>query len=226
MTRPNRARAPKGADGTCRNRRRPQGERRPKWVRPFIRATRAITSSARLIDSTVLEVAATECHVHRRPVRTSQNLHEASGRLVGVWIRLYQAARDLVRANEYMARDPEHSAEVPELLAETTRSWIEVAERLGEVVDDLVTFQRDVLHSLETGMLVPEPSPAGRRRRISLAPRPVPVRAFLRLRQPRVVDRIASILRRRRRTPRPRALSVPPETHQGRAPPLSSICPL
>jgi hypothetical protein len=219
----NHARAPKGANGNCRNRRRPEGARRPAWVRPFIRANRAISSSARLIGTTLLEVSASERHVHRRPVRTSKNLLEASDRLVQASARLYRAARDLARTNECIARDPENAADLPERLLETTESWVYVAEWLGEVAGDVFTFHQDVLDGLKDGTLVPE-RPADRRPRIVLAPRPVPVRAFLLLRQPRVIDRIASILRRRRRTPRPSAVHVPPDTHQGRAPPLSSIC--
>ncbi|HEX6158791.1 MAG TPA: hypothetical protein VF111_01410, partial [Thermoanaerobaculia bacterium] len=65
--------------------------------------------------------------------------------------------------------------------------------------------------------------PAPRRVRIRVAPRPGAIRAFLLRRQPRVVDRIAPILRRRRRTPRPAAVRVPHRSLLGRAPPLVPI---
>jgi hypothetical protein len=224
MTRRHHTQAPQGADGTCRDRRGPRGERRPGWVRPFVRANRAIRASARLIARTLREVSASERRVERRPVGTSRKLQAASGRLVDASARLARAARELARTNEWIARDPENSASAPRLLVETTASWVEVAAWLGEVADDVFAFHRDVLEGLETGALVPE-RPAGRRPRIVLAPRPAPVRAFLRLRQPRVADRIAAILLRRRRTRRPAAVTVPRVTDQGRAPPLPPVCP-
>lgn len=211
MTRLDHVRAPE--DTRRRN-------RRPAWVRPFVRANRAISSSARLICSTLGQVSASERCVLRRPIRASRKLDEASARLVEVSRRLSHAARDLAKTNERIARDPQDAADVPEMLVDTTESWLAVSKWLGEVAGDLYAFQRNVLNGLETGILVAEP-PAGRRVRIVLVPRPVPVRAFLLLRQPRATDRIASILRRRRPSPRPAASNVPRETDQGRAPPLS-----
>ncbi len=211
MTRPNHA-------PNTRNRR----ERRPAWVRPLVRASRAISESARLIGASLSEVRASECHAQRRPVHTSRKIHKASGRLVSASERLVRAARQIAWMEECLARDPENSAEVPQLLIQTTASWVYVAGWLDEVAGDVFAFHREVLTGLETGTLVAEP--AGGRPRIVLAPRPVPIRAFLRRRQPRVIDRIAPILRRRRRTQRPAALHVPPDTDQGRAPPLSSTC--
>lgn len=211
MTRPNHATAP-------RNRR----ERRPAWGRPLVRASRAISASARLIAASLSEVRASECHAQGRPVHTSRKIHKASGRLVSASERLVRAARQIAWMEECLARDPENSAEVPQWLIQTTASWVYVAGWLDEVAGDVFALHREVLTGLETGTLVPEP--AGGRPRIVLAPRPVPVRAFLRLRQPRVVDRITPILRRRRRRQRPAALQVPPVTDQGRAPPLFSTC--
>ncbi|HET8772658.1 MAG TPA: hypothetical protein VFP80_02655 [Thermoanaerobaculia bacterium] len=210
MTRPKRAAAPQH-----------RRERRPAWVRPLVRASRAISESARLIGATLGAVRASECHAERRPVHASRKIHKASGRLVHASERLVRAARQIAWMEECLSRDPEHSAEVVGLFLEATASWICVAGWLDEVAGDVFAFHREVLTGLETGTLVPEP--AGGRPRIVLAPRPVPIRAFLRLRQPRVIDRIAPILRRRRRTPRRTALHVPPDTDQGRAPPLSSI---
>jgi hypothetical protein len=163
--------------------------------------------------------------MHRRPVRTWRKLYEETGRLHTASDRLGRAMRDLGRAADSIARHPETAGGGPELITGLTASWVEVAKRLTPVIAEVFTFQDEVFRGLETGALVPE-RPIDRRMQFALALRPVPFRDFLLLRQPRVLDRIASILRRRRRTPRPAALPVPLVTHQGRAPPLSSVCPL
>jgi len=224
MTRPNRARAPEGASGTCRDRRRPQGERRRAWLRPFVRANRAITASARLITSTILCVSKAERSVRRRPVGASRSIHAATARLVDAGGRLTRAVRDIQRTADCLVLDPERPDDLPELIVEATESVVWLMEWLGEVADDVFARHAAVLGGLESGALVPE-RPADRRPRIRLAPRPTPIRDFLQARQPRVIDRIASILRRRRRTPRPAALRVPRRSILGRAPPLSpSAC--
>lgn len=219
VTRSNQTRAPKGASGTCRDRRRPQGGGRPAWVRPFRRACRALDASLRLICSTLPTVAASKRCAHRRPIRASRNLDQASARLVDASARLQRAARALAKTNECAAREPERAGDVPALVVQTTENWLYVSRWLAQVADDVFAFHEDVLLGLETGQLVPE-RPADRRPRIVLAPRPVPIRAFLLLRQPRVADRIACILRRRRRIPRPASIRVPRRTLLGRAPPL------
>jgi hypothetical protein len=225
VTRKNHARAPQGANRTCRNGRGPEGARRGDWARSLARANRTIYATARLIGSTLRDVAACARHVHRRPIRTSRNLDKATSQLCDASARLVMAMRELGKTTDRMARDLENTAGAPQLVIESTQACVQVAALLSVVADDVFAFHEDVLHDLVTGTLVPE-QPAGRRPRIVLAPRPTPVRAFLRLRQPRVIDRIASILHRRQRMPRPAALTVPPATHQGRAPPLFPVCPL
>ena len=123
-----------------------------------------------------------------------------------------------------IARDPENADGAPEILIETTERCVSMADWLYEVTDQVFAAQEEVLHGLASGTLVPEPPPR-RRPRIVLTPRPAPVRAFLRARLPRATDRISPVLRRRRRTPRPAAVTVPRRTSQGRAPPLSPVCP-
>jgi hypothetical protein len=137
--------------------------------------------------------------------------------------RLTRAAQELAEATECIGRHPETAAGAPELLLQATERWVHVAETLGGVAEQMFGLQNDLLHGLETGELVPERL-AERRPRIVLTSRPAPVCAFLRARQPRVADRISSVLRRRRRTPRPAALRVPQPSSQGRAPPFSPIC--
>jgi len=225
VTRPNRTEAPKGATGTCRDRRRPQGERRPAWVRPFERVHRALDASERWINSSIRTAVRSGRCAHRRPIGSSQSLFEAETRLVTASARLTRAALQLAEANECIARDPESAAGATELLAEAMERWIFTARQLSELADHMFALHDKVLEGLESGAFPPE-LPPGRRPRIILAPRPVPIRAFLAARRSRVTDRISAVLRRRRRTPRPAALSVPPRTAQGRAPPFSPLCPL
>lgn len=225
MKRSGHARALKGANGTCRDRRRSQGGAGMAWVRPFVRANRSLDASIKLIGSTLRTIATSERRRYRRPVGTSRSLREASGRLWDAATRLLRASSELAETNQCIAREPEHAALVPELVDHANERWDEIAAWLYDVIGEVNTLQDDVLRGLETGTLVAE-KPAVRRPRIILAPRPAPIRAFVLRRQPRVVDRIAPILRRRRRTPRPAAVRVPRRSIRGRAPPLSSVCSL
>lgn len=210
------------ATGKGRNRH----ERGAAWVRSFCRAYRALDASIRLADAALRDAVASRRRARRRPVQASRDLHEAEGLLVDALARLLRAARELAETNACIGREPETARFAPELLIVATARWVELSGRLNEAADVIFALHREVLAGLETGTLVPEREPADRRRRIVLAPRPVPIRAFLLRRQPRTVDRIASLLRRRRRTPRPAALRVPRRSILGRAPPLLSIGPL
>jgi hypothetical protein len=192
----------------------------PSWMRPFCRASRALDASIRLIGATERTVARSERCAHRRPVRTSRTLQEASARLLDAQARLVRAAQELAAANECLVREPDETELVPELLVHNAQRCLEITVWLHETADGLFSLHEDVLLGLETGTLVPEQPAERRRPRIIVAPRPVPMRAFLLLRQPRVLDRIAPILRRRRRTPRPAALQVPQPSLLGRAPPV------
>ena len=225
MMKRNHAQALKGATGRCRDRRRPQGRRGLAWVRQFHRVQRALNACVALIDSSLRTAAASEHSVHGRPIRTSRDLRHASGRIVDASARLGRAATALSEMTECMAREPERAAGAPELVISSTQRWIHVAAYLQEAANDIFALHENVLGGLKSGELVPEPEPE-RRPRIVLVPRSAPVRAFLRVRLPRVSNRIASILRRRRRTPRPAALRVPRRSVLGRAPPLSPVCQL
>lgn len=221
LSRPNHAQAPRRANGTCRNRR----ERRPAWVRQLARANRAIRATVRLANKVLVAVARADGKVDHCPIHASRRMHEATAGLAEAAAWLERAARALAKTNACVLRDPASALAVPQLLGEATQEWLLAAEWLAQVTADVFSIHEAVLHGLETGELVAE-QPVDRRPRIVLAPRPVAMRAFLRRRQPRVIDRIAALLQRRRRTPRPAALSVPPRTAQGRAPPLFSICAL
>ena len=217
------ARAPEGASGSCRDRRRSNGDGR-RWVRPLFRASNAMYASMRLIGSTLRAVSAAKRTAHRRPVQASRDLWNASGRLVTASLRLMKAAENIAEMTECVGREPETALAVPEIIVNATERWVYMSAWLAETANEVFALHHSVLDGLETGALVPEPPP-DRRPRIVLAPRPVPVRAFLLLRQPRVGDRIAPVLLRRRRIPRPAALRVPRRHLRGRAPPLFSVCP-
>ena len=184
---------------------------------------RALDASLKLIDSSLRAAAASEGCTHQRPVRTVRKLEGASDLLILASVRLKRAVVGLDKMHERIVRDFENAGVAPERLIQATNRFIRVAEYLDAAAGHVFTQQEDVLYALQTGALVPELPAAPRRPRIVLVPRPAPVRAFLRARQPRVADRIAPLLQRRRRTRRPAALRVPKRTSQGRAPPLS-IC--
>lgn len=217
--RSNASAAPKGADGTCRDRRRVRRGGPGDWRRPLDRVNRSIDASLRVIESSLRTVADSKRRAHQRPLHISRDLDEASGRLIVAAERLMRAVSGLAKTNRCMARRPENALDGPVHLMEATGRFFQVAQWIAEVSNEVFALHEDVLHRLETGELVPERA-LPPRPRIIRAPRPVPIRAFLCRRQPRVVDRIEPLLQRRRRTRRPTALTVPRRTSQGRAPPL------
>src|SRR5215212_9995157 len=91
--------APSCATGERRYR-RPQGGRRPEWVRPFRRVHQALDASVRLIGLVLRTVEHSERCAQTRPIQTSLELHEASGLLLTASVRLMKAAAQLAAANE------------------------------------------------------------------------------------------------------------------------------
>lgn len=227
MIRPSSAHAPKGAaGGRCRPSRRPERARGPEWVRPYRRAQRALDSAASLIVSTIHTVADAGRCAERRPVRTARRLNGAMRGMTVAALRLLDARRQLAQASEALGREPDQqSGDAPELMEMAAARCRAVAEYIPFAVNEAVFAQVEVLSGLGRGELVPE-RPSDGRRRIVITPRPVFVRAFLAVRQPRVSDRIGPVLLRRRRTPCPAEVRVPRRNLQGRAPPLSSTCAL
>ncbi len=214
---------PQGATGTCRNRRRVKRGKQTDWFRSYERVHNALNATVRLIRSSQRALVNSERCAHQRPISSSRKLDAASGRLVAASERLHRAAAQLVEAHARLAVQPELAAGAPGFLLDATTRLVAVGLRLNETSDQVFTLHENVLHGLQTGELVPE-QPAPRRRRVVLVPRPAPVRAFLRARLPRVVDRISALLQRRRRTRLPASLRVPRRTSQGRAPPLFPVC--
>jgi hypothetical protein len=195
-------------------------------VRPIGRAHRALNATVRMIEAAFHTIAESERCAHRRPVHASRALQATSCHMVHAARMLRRAAVELAVTNECIVRQPELSGPVPALLIHATERWLAVATLLSEVSAEVDALHAEVCEGLESGELGSDP--ADRRLLIVLAPREIEARAFLasRTRRPRAADRIAPLLQRRRRTPRPAALSVPPRTAQGRAPPLFSVCAL
>jgi len=220
VTKPNHAPAPEGTDGSRKG--RPKGEQRPAWVLSYQRAQRALRGADRLIDSALRTYFANERYAVRRPVRTSGIMHGASGWLATASRYVVRATRELAKTNACLGREPELARGVPELITEATEQCLLMTQCLDSVATGIFSLHAILLAELKSGDLVPERLVGIPR--IHLAPRFVFVRAFLSARQPRVADRIAAILSRRRRTPRPAAVRVPRRNPTGRAPPLSSIC--
>ena len=164
--------------------------------------------------------------VERRPVRTCRQLIRGTRGLAAAGRKLLGAEQALAAARECLGRLPEHEAEeAAEIIELAAERWRAACHWLQYVLSHVALRQVEVLAGLACGELVPE-HPSDSRPRITVTPRPLQVRAFLASRQHRAADRITPILQRRRRTPRPAALSVPLRTSQGRAPPFSSTCAL
>ena len=227
MTKPRSKPLTKGAAGKRRKRGGPRIELKA-WTRPFRRARRALDASTRLILATLRKVSASKECAEDEPIRSSRYLQDAAALVIDATVQVERAAREIAATGRCICLDPEEAAEIPEIVAEVTDQWLYLVQWIDELAKGVVTVHNDVLHGLVTGALVAEPGafdlPRQRRPRIVLAPRTVYVRAFLAARQPRATDRIASTLSRRRRTPRPAAVSVPRRSHTGRAPPLSPTC--
>ena len=162
MSKPSSIRAPVvGAAGTNRrNRRRRQAARRGD--RPYFRAKAALDATFRLIGRTERTIASSEWCAAERPVRTCNDLHNASARLVAASQKLGCAARRLAEVNKCILREPERSLEAPGPLTFTTECWVLAAGLLQQTSDRLVDLQEAVLAGLESGELVPEPESAPR----------------------------------------------------------------
>jgi hypothetical protein len=171
----------------------------------------------------------------RFPIRSTKKLIRALHQ-VNVAARQYDEAEGLlIEATEAFGHAPPEllDGEAAELLEMATERCHTVRQYIHVAVQEVLLGHTEISDGVASGELVPEdPSQElsedrPRRRVIVTTPRPLFVRAFLAVRrQPRVSDRIAPVLRRRRRTPLPAEVRVPRRNLLGRAPPLSSTCAL
>jgi len=181
-------------------------------------------SAVTLLFSTIYAIVEAGRCAQQRPIHTARRLNGAVRKLAGASLRLMNARRELAEACQALGREPDQQrGEAPELMEMATARCQALADYIPMAVKELAFARLEVLGGLYTGELVAEP--ADGRRRI-VAPRPLFVRAFLASRQPRVCDRIAPVLLRRRRPPRRAEVRVPRRNLRGRAPPLSSTCAL
>lgn len=234
MARTSSARAPRGiAGGTCRpSRHRGEAPRGKEWVRPYKQAQRALDDAVSMLVSTIHTVLrAGQCA--SRPVQ-SKRILIAALRQVAVASKQHAAAkRNLDETAEAIGRTPQElqSGDAAMLLELASKRCQAVLEYIYVATNEILLGNTALDHGVVSGELVPEdPSlqdPSGerpRRRVIVIRSRPLFVRAFLASRRSRVADRIAPVLRRRRRTPLPAEVRVPRRNLLGRAPPLSSTC--
>jgi hypothetical protein len=235
MARNSFARAPEGTvSGKGRTPCRREAPAGKEWVRPLKRTQRMLDNAASMLVQSVYTVLDAGCCA-RFPIRSAKKLIGALHH-VKVAARQYAEAEGfLIEAAEAFGHAPPElldgeAAELLEMAAErchTVRQYIHVA------VQEVLLGHTEISDGVASGELVPEdPSQElsedrPRRRVIVTTPRPLFVRAFLAARrQPRVSDRIAPLLRRRRRTLLPAEVRVPRRNLLGRAPPLSSTCAL
>src|SRR6185436_57733 len=132
MTRGKHDQARRSVDAACRERRRAKMRclRREAWVSPFWRAHRALDRSFRLIVAGLRTASASRRRAHRRPSRSSREIHDAAQLLVRASSRLRRAALELAKMNASIARDPGTGSDAPEVLADTTEHWAYLSEWL------------------------------------------------------------------------------------------------
>ncbi|HYC90288.1 MAG TPA: hypothetical protein VEO54_13815 [Thermoanaerobaculia bacterium] len=235
MARNSSARAPEGTvSGNGRTPRRRGAPAGKEWVRPFKQTQRMLDNAASMLVQSVHTVADAGCCAHL-PIRSTKKLIRAL-RQVNVATRQYaEAERFLVEATEAFAQAPPEllDGEAAELLEMATERCHTVGQYIHVAAQEVLLAHTEIFDGVASGELVPEepsqelPEDRPRRRVIVITPRPLFVRAFLAARrQPRVGDRIAPLLRRRRRTLLPAEVRVPRRNLLGRAPPLSSTCAL
>jgi hypothetical protein len=191
-----------------------------------------LDDAASMLISSVRTVAEAGCCA-QRPLESTRKLHAALHQANVAAKQYDEAQRYLSEATAaFVGTQPElRSGDGPELLERAAERCDAVHRYLYVAVNEVILGQKELFQGVEAGTLVPEDpqelsEPRPRRRVIVIRHRPLFVRAFLAARRPRVSDRIAPLLERRRRTRLPAEVRVPKRSLRGRAPPLSSTCPL
>jgi hypothetical protein len=197
--------------------------RRSAWMRRFRRTRQTINRSLRLIEASGRVIDAAERFAARRPTRAARRYQRVSVWLDEASMQLSSAIRALSVTAVKIARSPEQASDARPLLEATAR-WSVAAGKLSALSDRLDDTFDLILDAVETGTTLDFSQ---------LFRNPiVPARRGIRLRSlpPRRLScntaRIRVIHSRRRQSAR---LTLPDgerRIFRGRAPPLSSTCPL
>jgi len=200
--------------------------RRPEWSRSLRRANQQIDSSVRLMyQSTVALDRAEHCRpsrlipAARRLLRLPRQLGTAQAMLDRAVLRL-QGVRDLT------ALEPHCAAGAREELTRAAARWIQASAILLLLSERACQTLVQVREALDAA---PEPDDAELTDGSDRPPIPHPyldrlLRSFLRRRRSRARERLRPW--RRRRSAPLRTTDAPRRISRGRAPPLSSTCPL
>ena len=77
--------------------------RRPQWVGRLRRLNRALTSSSRMIDSTMEAIERASSRAADCPIHTTRDLHRLMRRLVAASVRLGRSARGVTATRDVCA---------------------------------------------------------------------------------------------------------------------------
>jgi hypothetical protein len=168
------------------------------------------------------------------PIRSTKKLIRAMHHVSVASQQYDEAERWMAEATEAFGHAPPEQldGEAAELLEMAAERCHTVLRFLHVAATEVLLGHTEIYNGVQSGEVVPEDpqdvtEDGPRRRVIVIRHKPLFVRAFLAARrQPRIANRIAPILRRRRRTPLPAEVRVPRRNLLGRAPPLSSTCSL
>jgi len=198
--------------------------RRNAWMRRFRRTRQTIDRSLRLIEASGRVIDAAERFAARRPTRAGRKYQLVSGWLDEASMQLASAIRALSVTAGKIARSPEQASDAGPLLIGTTARWTGAVAKLSALSNRLDDTFDLIIDAVETGTTLDLSQ---------LLRNPiVPARRVIRLRPlpPRRLScnnaRIRVIHSRRRRSA---PLTLPDgerRIFRGRAPPLSSTCPL
>lgn len=201
-----------------------RARRRRSWLRPFRRTHQSVNHSLRLIEKSGRVIEAAERFAARRPLRAVRKYERVSGWIEEATKELSSAVRDLRMTAEKIALSPTQASDAPPLLLETAARWVGAAGKLAALSDRLDDTFDLIIDAVETGAtldlsrLCSNPIVPARK---VIRLRPLPPR-----RPPCNSARIRVIHSRRRRSPHLTFANVARRIFRGRAPPLSSTCPL
>lgn len=225
--------APKGAvSGDCRTSRRRGAPPGKEWIRPHRLAQHMLDNASSMILHSVHTVIDAGCCA-QTPIQSTKILIRALHHVQVASRQYAEAERYLMELAEAVEQTPPEllDDDAAESLAMATERCHTVRQYLHVATNEIILGHEEIFQGVQSGELVPEDPRVAqlddRPRRRVIRHNPLFVRAFLSARrQPRVSDRITPVLRRRRRTLLPAEVRVPRRNLLGRAPPLSSTCPL